>query len=148
MNFMCDTVDFSSADNCFSFYSAKMAVTKYQVTSGALAKNPDNDSPTWKMENKFRNLSSEFKMLWDRFRKFDSDYVLIAFAVVSMSSSANTRMVLFQLYKEDNLREFISIAPSMQPSPEQLFVDADLIYNIKQKIYYSVLLQTLMLQLI
>lgn len=66
-------MDSSHGENMFTLYKSNSAVTKYQVTSGDLVKNPDNDYPSWDRVEWFSSLAGEFKMLWDRFRKFDAD---------------------------------------------------------------------------
>lgn len=68
---------------------------------------------------------------------------MITYAITSQDDpKANTRLVSFGLYQEGNLRQKILIYPAMYFFPEQAFIDADLMYNQKQKNYYSVMLQT------
>ena len=50
VSFQSDTVDFSSLFQ-YSIYNANTNVSKYKVLSGALVKDPDNDSPSWDLKN-------------------------------------------------------------------------------------------------
>lgn len=136
-------MDFGTNDNKFSFYSANMGVTKYQVIAGALVKNPDNDSPIWNLQEEYSYLGGEYMVLWDRFRKFDDDYVMIAYANISQDAPPfDSRVVVFTLMKDGDTREQFRINPSIYNFPDQNFVDADLLFNKKQNKYYSVVLET------